>query len=187
MAEGPQPKPLLQPIDDVENSFLFSALSASSAHSALFFCLISKHTNPLPRQNRKPTSLNCKRNPYETAALFAPNRPTSSPATRRASASAATTSSIDPNFVFAVRSKTRSITSAIPQNANLPSRNAATATSSAAFKAQGQAPPFFIASRASRKHGNLRVEAFSKSSRFNFPQSNCTSLVATRAGYVSAY
>src|SRR5882762_8140724 len=187
MAEGPQPKPLLQPIDDVENSFLFSALSASSAHSALSFCLISKTHQSPRRQIRKPTSLNCKRNPYETAALFAPNRPTSSPATRRASASAATTSSIDPNFVFAVRSNTRSITSAIPKNLSRPSRNAATATSSAAFNAQGQAPPFFIASRASRKHGNLRVEAFSKSSRRSFPQSRFTSVVATRAGYVSAY
>ena len=91
------------------------------------------------------------------------------------------------NFVFAVLSSTRSITSAIPRNVSRPSKNAATATSSAAFKAHGQAPPFFIASRANRKQGNRRVEALSKSSRFNFPQSSCASAVFTLAGYVNAY
>ena len=51
-------------------------------------------------------------------------------------------------------------------------RNAATATSSAAFKAQGNAPPFFMASRASRKQGKRRVETFWKSRRRSLLQSS---------------
>src|SRR5208337_3779724 len=104
----------------------------------------------------------------------APSFSTSSRATRRASSSAASTSSIVSNFTRGVRLNTRSITSGIPKNPSRLSKNAATATSSAAFSAQGHAPPFFIAFRASRKHGNLRVDAFSKSSRFSFFQSSAT-------------
>src|SRR5258708_14517267 len=165
------------------HSFFLSALSELCVS---LISPLSPKTHQSPPKSQPQLFSKCKRNPYETATLFTPNRPTSSPATRRASASAASTSSIDPNFVFAVLSNTLSITSAIPKNASRPSRNAATATSSAAFNAHGQAPPFFIASRASRKHGNLRVEAVSKSSRFNFPQSNSTSSVPTPPGYVSA-
>ena len=64
-------------------------------------------------------------------------RPTSSRASRRASPSAASTSSIDPSSPRGMRSSTRSITRAIPGNGRRRSRNAATATSSAAFSAHG--------------------------------------------------
>src|SRR5258708_36510516 len=94
------------------HSFFLSALSELCVS---LISPLSPKTHQSPPKSQPQLFSKCKRNPYETAALFAANRPISSPATPRASASAANTSSIDENLVLGVRSKTRSITPAIPK------------------------------------------------------------------------
>src|SRR4029077_16772866 len=109
-------------------------------------------------------------------------RATASRARRRASASALKTSSIVCMAVLGVRSSPRSITAAIPVNGSRRSRNAATAISSAAFKAHGQAPPCRSASFASVRHGNFRAGTSAKSSFRSVVQSSAHPLDGTRSG-----
>src|SRR5207249_8889479 len=73
----------------------------------------------------------------------------------RVSASIATHSSIDSSGVPAWRASARSISSGISVNPMRRSRNAPTATSLAAFRTTGAAPPSASAARASPRHGNL--------------------------------
>ena len=100
---------------------------------------------------------------------------------------AAKTSSIERSGVRGIRSSTRSITAEIPRKGNFPSKNAATATSSAAFSAHGSGPPSRSASIASARQGNFATGTSSKSSLRNEDQSRAQPLDATRSGYVSAY
>ena len=85
-----------------------------------------------------------------------------------------------------MRSSASAITSAIPVNGSRPSRKAATATSSAAFRTQGAVPPASPASRASRRQANSSGSGASKSRSPAAARSSLGTVTSARSGKWSA-
>src|SRR5262249_26109452 len=112
--------------------------------------------------------------------------PSRSCAISRARASAASTCSTDVSGSGFHRSSTDGTVSAIARKPHPPARNAATATSLAAFRAQGAVPPATPAARASARQRNASVSGGSKSSEKGCERSSRAAPVAGRSGYVSA-
>src|SRR6185436_2191182 len=92
------------------------------------------------------------------------NPPTASSVRARASASTSKRSSKWVGCTAGIAASTRSIASGMAANPILPSRKAATATSSAALSTQGAVPPARPASSARRRQENVSRSGGSKSS-----------------------
>src|SRR5207302_4092755 len=84
-------------------------------------------------------------------------------------------------------SSVAAISAGMAENGILRSRNACTATSSAAFSTAGAVPPISVARYASEMHGNLLRSGGIKSSRATDLQSRGGTGDERRSGYVRAY
>src|SRR6267142_661601 len=106
--------------------------------------------------------------------------------TRRVSASTSTHASIEPSSPAGALSSACSMSSAMSVNPIRQSRNAATATSFAAFRTTDALPPLSSAARASLRHGNLSGSGSKNVSWATRVRSSRAAGVGRRSGYVSA-